>query len=84
MFFIIFKYIILALYYPYIYYLRTSKKTLHEIFYLLESKIYGKLAFSTMISFISPYSGSINPIVDYFDKNITKCYINEQRNKKSI
>ena len=75
----IIKYIVLALYSPYIYYLKKSRKNLHEIYYLLKSKICGKTAFSTMISVVSPYSGSINPIVEEFDGNTTKCYFQEKR-----
>ena len=75
----IFKYIVLVLYSPYIYYLKKSRKNLHEIHYLLKSKLFGKTAFSAMISVVAPYSGSINPIVDEFDGNTTKCYIQEKR-----
>jgi len=45
---------------------------------LLKSKICGTTAFSAMISFVSPYSGSINPIVEQFDENTIKCSIKEK------
>lgn len=71
------KYISLVLYLPYIYYLKRIKKSFHEIHYLLKSKICGTDAFSAMISYASPYSGSINPIVEQFDENTIKCSIKE-------
>ena len=75
----IFKYIVLALYSPYIIYLKKSRKNLYEIYNLLKSKLFGKTAFSAMISIAAPYSGSINPIVEEFDENTAKCYIQEKR-----
>ena len=75
----IFKYIALALYLPYIIYLKKSRKNLYEIYNLLKSKLFGKTAFSAMISIVAPYSGSINPIVEEFDENTAKCYIQEKR-----
>lgn len=79
----IFKYIVLALYWPYIYYLQKSKKSLQEIHFLLKNKICGKTAFNTMISVVSPYSGSINPVVEEFDSNITKCYIHDNNSLRN-
>ena len=75
----IFKYIVLVLYLPYIYYLKKSSKNLSEIHYLLKSKYCGNKAFSAMISILSPYSGSIDPIVENYDKYFTKCYIQEKK-----
>ncbi len=72
-----FGYLILAIYYPYIMYLKYQKKNLCEIYSLLNNKLFGKIAFSNMICVISPYSGSINPIITHFDNTMVKCSINE-------
>ena len=70
-------YLILLIYYPYIMYLKYQKKNLSDIYSLLKDKLFGKTAFSTMISCVSPYSGSVKPYVNYFDNNFVKCSINE-------
>ena len=79
----IFKYIVLALYSPYIISLKHSRKKLNEIHSLLNSKICGNTAFSAMINVGSPYSGSIYPIVEEFNNNTTKCSIKEKRYLKN-
>ena len=70
-------YLLLVIYYPYILYLKFQKKNMCEIYSALNSLIFGKIAYSKMISCISPYSGSIDPIIDHFDSRMVKCSINE-------
>ena len=74
----IFGYIILLLYVPYICYLNYSKKKLNEIHSLLKYKMGGLTVFSIMINMVSPYSGSIYPTVENFNENVTQCCIEER------
>ena len=69
------RYIFFILYSPYIYYLNKTKKSFSEIYNFLKSKPFGREVFSVMISSFSPYSGSIDPLVEEFDKNKAQCSI---------
>ena len=75
----IFKYLALLWYSPYIYYLNYSKKNLDEIYDSLSGKTGGTFAFSAMVEFFSPYSGSIDSVIEEFDKDVIKCSIVEKR-----
>lgn len=77
-----FKYIVLLFYFPYIFYLQQINTDLHQIFAHLKGNPFGKLAFSAMLGFTSPYSGSIEPMVEEFHKGKTKCVIVENRSVK--
>lgn len=74
----ILEYLVFILYAPYLFYLRYKKKTPFEIYNAFRNKIYGKIAFSGMISIVSPYSGSISPLVEKFSTNECRCSIVEK------
>jgi hypothetical protein len=71
-------YIALFLYTPYILFLFYNRSP-YEIYKSLENNIYGKDVFNYIISFVSPYSGSICPSVELFDKTECRCSIIERR-----
>ena len=73
------EYFIFAIYTPYIFYLQYQNKTPLEIYTILQNKIYGEIVFNNMISFIAPYSGSICPSVEKFNKKESQCSIVEKR-----
>ena len=74
----IFNFIILIVYSPYIYYNKYNGKSYDEIHLLLKNKLFGIKAFSTLITIICPYSSSIYPIVEEFNKVKIKCYIDDK------
>ena len=73
------EYIAYILYSPYLLYLQYNNKTPQEIYKLLEGRILGRQAFNGIISFVSPYSSSIHPNVECFEKKECKCSIEDRR-----
>ena len=73
------EYIAYILYSPYLMYLQYNNKTPQEIYKLLEGRILGRQAFNGIISIVSPYSSSIHPNVECFEKKECKCSIEDRR-----
>ena len=73
------EYIAYILYSPYLMYLQYNNKTPQEIYKLLEGRILGRQAFNGIISMVSPYSSSIHPNVECFEKKECKCSIEDRR-----
>ena len=73
------EYITYILYSPYLMYLQYNNKTPQEIYKLLEGRILGRQAFNGIISIVTPYSSSIHPNVECFEKKECKCSIEDRR-----
>ena len=73
------EYIAYILYSPYLMYLQYNNKTPQEIYKLLEGRILGRQAFNGIISIVTPYSSSIHPNVECFEKKECKCSIEDRR-----
>ena len=76
-------FIVFVFYLPYICFLKYSKKSIHDIYNLLKTKVWGITAFNKMIAYMSPYSGNINAIVEEFNEHKTKCTIKETKSLKN-
>ena len=75
----VYKYLVLLLYLPYILYQYHQKLSPLEIYNTLQNKIYGKETFTYINSIIAPYSGSIYPSIDLFTKDTCHCSIIEKK-----
>ena len=71
--------IIFIIYIPYIIYLRYKQCNPLLIYTKLKSKYKGTVAYSKLISQLSPYSGSISPIVEEFTETNIKVSMTEHR-----
>ena len=79
----ILKYLFLVLYSPLILIYFKKKYSPLQIYQNLENKIYGKEVFNILIGFTSPYSYSINPLIQKFNDDECIISINQSYNLKN-